>query len=78
VLTDEELAGLVHLPNRDINAPLLDWERMESGGGTPGAKGQFAPRGDSASPHAQPPGPTSESQPASEESVGQAGGGEDD
>jgi hypothetical protein len=78
VLTDEELAGLVHLPNREINAPLLDWERMESGGGTPGAKGQFAPRSDSASPHAQPPGPTSESQPASEESVGQAGGGEDD
>jgi hypothetical protein len=68
VLTDEELAGLVHLPNRDINAPLLDWERMESGGGTPGAKGQFAPRGDSASPRAQPPGPASESQPASEES----------
>ena len=42
VLTDDELAGLVHLPNRDINAPLLDWERMESGDGTPGARNQFA------------------------------------
>jgi hypothetical protein len=41
VLTAAELAALVHLPNREINAPLLDWERMESGGGAPGASDQF-------------------------------------
>ncbi|EMA56457.1 hypothetical protein [Halococcus thailandensis] len=41
VLTDDELAGLVHLPNREINAPLLDWQRMEGGAGSPGAKHQF-------------------------------------
>jgi hypothetical protein len=41
VLTADELAGLVHLPNREINAPLLDWERMESGSGAPGASDQF-------------------------------------
>jgi hypothetical protein len=41
VLTDDELAGLVHLPNREINAPLLDWQRMEGGMGSPGAKQQF-------------------------------------
>lgn len=41
VLTADELAGLVHLPNRDINAPLLDWERMESGAGAPGAGNQY-------------------------------------
>jgi hypothetical protein len=64
VLTDEELAGLVHLPNREINAPLLDWERMESGAGTPGAKGQFAskPPDPSAAP-AQPTAAPTESQP---------------
>jgi hypothetical protein len=69
VLTDEELAGLVHLPNREINAPLLDWERMESGAGTPGAKGQFASKsGDPSAAPAQPTAAPSESQPANEAS----------
>lgn len=40
VLTADELAGLVHLPNQTINAPLLDWERMKSGEGVPGARAQ--------------------------------------
>lgn len=40
VLTADELAGLVHLPNQTINAPLLDWERMKSGEGVPGAREQ--------------------------------------
>jgi hypothetical protein len=65
VLTDEELAGLVHLPNREINAPLLDWERMESGAGTPGAKGQFASKsGDPSAAPTQPTAASSESQSA--------------
>lgn len=49
VVTYEELAGLVPLPNQSINAPLLDWARMESGTGTPGAGTQF---GDAAEPSA--------------------------
>ena len=65
VLTDDELAGLVHLPNREINAPLLDWQRMEGGVGSPGAKQQF---GDTASePSTQQPAPPSAGQSASDE-----------
>lgn len=41
VLTFEELAGLLHLSNKEINAPLFDWERMESGAGAPGTSEQF-------------------------------------
>jgi hypothetical protein len=41
VLTAAELAALVHLSNKDINAPLLDWARMESGAGTPGGDSQY-------------------------------------
>jgi hypothetical protein len=68
VLTDDELAGLVHLPNREINAPLLDWQRMEGGVGSPGAKDQFGDSGsDPSTPRAQPTAPSSESQPESGE-----------
>ena len=64
VLTDDELAGLVHLPNRDINAPLLDWQRMEGGAGSPGAKQQFADSTpDPSAPNAQPPAAPSDGQP---------------
>lgn len=59
VLTADELAGLVHLPNRDINASLLDWERMESGAGTPGGGGKYpearAPGPDAPAPDTPPP-----------------------
>lgn len=41
VLTAAELAALVHLPNQTINAPLVDWARMESGAGTPGGGRQY-------------------------------------
>lgn len=41
VLTFEELAGLMHLSNKEINAPLFDWERMESGAGAPGTSERF-------------------------------------
>lgn len=43
VYTFEELAALLHLSNKTINAPLFDWERMESGAGAPGASEQFEP-----------------------------------
>jgi hypothetical protein len=57
VLTADELAGLVHLPNRDINAPLLDWERMESGAGAPGAGNQY-PRERAPATERNPPPPS--------------------
>ena len=66
VLTDDELAGLVHLPNREINAPLLDWQRMEGGAGSPGAKQQFGNDSFDPSTH-QPASPASQS--ASDESA---------
>jgi hypothetical protein len=72
VLTDDELAGLVHLPNRDINAPLLDWERMESGGGTPGSRNQFDGEGDPSTSRAQP----TATGPASAPESGEAATGE--
>jgi hypothetical protein len=67
VLTDDELAGLVHLPNREVNAPLLDWQRMEGGVGSPGAKQQF---GDAVpDPSTQQTASLPTSQPASDESA---------
>lgn len=41
VLTADGLSALVHLSNQDINAPLVDWARMESGAGTPGGDRQY-------------------------------------
>ena len=71
VLTDDELAGLVHLPNREINAPLLDWQRMEGGAGSPGAKQQHP--ADSFDPSTQQPA-SPVNQPASDESAATASG----
>jgi hypothetical protein len=68
VLTDDELAGLVHLPNREVNAPLLDWQRMEGGVGSPGAKQQYADNSPDPVQQSQQAGSQPVSQPAGEAS----------
>lgn len=35
IMNKYELGGLVHLPNEDINTPMVDWARMDSGPGVP-------------------------------------------
>ncbi|WP_210408992.1 hypothetical protein [Halorhabdus rudnickae] len=35
VLTVPELAGIVHIPNKDIHTPNVDWTKMEKGSGVP-------------------------------------------
>ncbi|SHL59817.1 hypothetical protein [Haladaptatus paucihalophilus] len=43
VLTDQELAVLVHIPTQnDVHAPDLDWNRMQSGPGAPADSTQHA------------------------------------
>lgn len=45
ILTVDELAGLVHLPNEAVDIPAIDWARRAAGGGVPADSRQYSTDG---------------------------------